>query len=146
MSVIIDRQNFDKQQRSHWIQVRDMSARSTASVDMSARQIARAAGVEVVAAILTTPYDVRTLHDVLRRLVDTSGQECQRRLQVRTDHETIASPGVALDLLDRFSMSWRPPTANEVRAASPGRYRTGPTAIPGFRPHRPFALEPAPHL
>ncbi|BGP56504.1 hypothetical protein JCM8202v2_004125 [Rhodotorula sphaerocarpa] len=44
----------------------------------------------------------------------TSKQECRERLLRRVDHPTIQDPGLAVDLLEKFTSLWEPPQLDEV--------------------------------
>lgn len=81
-NLIIDRQNFDAKQRSHFV------------------RLAREFQVELTAVVFEVSPDVSSLHVSMILLMIV--QECARRLKRRTNHPTIESPEKALELLDNF--------------------------------------------
>lgn len=84
-SIIIDRQNFNPNQRATWIKIAQHSISKNPSIKLSVHLIEFA-----------TPYE-----------------ECLRRLKLRTNHETLHSIGEAIGILRLVSKDWIPPQASE---------------------------------
>ena len=93
------RQNFDPQQRQHFINI--------------AKQYFPQ--VEISALVFTTTPEVKCFRKCNETLLNVRReQECLKRLRYRTDHETIHNFQDAQRLLEQFLAIWRPPTATEV--------------------------------
>ncbi|PLW21997.1 hypothetical protein PCANC_04347 [Puccinia coronata f. sp. avenae] len=85
-SIIIDRQNFDRKQRSTWIQIANEFAGLNSGCNVACDVIEFA-----------TPYE-----------------ECAKRLQVRTGHESIHTVQEGMGILKLVSsQQWVPPDVSE---------------------------------
>lgn len=81
-------------------------------------------------------------------VMGTTAQECEARLRRRTNHPTIDSVPLALQLLDKFIGLWVQPALNEVLHSAVGTEMTltrdrGSTTFSSSRHCRPPATSPS---
>ena len=130
---IIDRCNFDKQQRSTWYRIAEAAAKQ-GSLTKSTRKVADAntynntekeeRGQDRLLAspsVLPTKSAVPVPVDVV--VFDLPFDECLRRCKARKGHETIKSPHQAAGVLKQLESQWSPPHDKQNRRER-SRYRS----------------------